>query len=790
MKTRSMILCMVFIFCVSSFLSAQSNLILWNKLGSTTEVQNSEVGPDFDYINGVKGYGPVQHGNGVEANYANACGVHRTNAVNMGPMNAGTIEYWYLSNSEEPDREAMYFPSINTKDFSQYVSIGLYWDAGYNGGYGLLMSWNDGVNWGKIQTGVVGEGNITFSTSTPTHLSFVWDWNGIEGTADTMRVYRDGVLLINGQDIVSNWINSKTNYCIWGIGDYRPGWATAPNGKIDNLKIYNYAKTDFSDRFIEGTNGNAPPSITITEPNGVGDNADTTYTITWNDFDPDDDAQISLYYNTIPTNIGGTLIINGISEDADSTNGSHVWNTTAVPDGSYYVYAMIDDGVNPAVYAYSLNQVTIVHAVASSNLIFWNKLGSDFEVQNSEVGPDGTSYGAPAYGAAQFGNGIHCDNNGEYSEFIFNPATPYSLERGTVEFWIKTDFAVVNGVPQTPVGKALFYINTNQNTNYRRMYMCIHPTYKILAQFGQVSGANQVTATDNTSDWNAGDLVHIAVAWDKDTFDGGKTIAIYINGNQTASTTVPLPVGIPVNFDLLCAGNIVLGAQRPSQSIMDNFKIYNYAKTDFSDRFTEGTNAAPPATNQPNIPTKLKATAGRDVVNMVWTLSTSTGVSNYNICRSLLSAFQISPDKLIGQVTGDKNTYHDRGLTADTIYYYIVTAISSNGAESDPSNEAWARPGTKQHNLLLHNNKINPNRGEKVEVKYTVEQASRVKVKVFNVKGKLVYEYPEQYLSAGEYQVQWAGVSKNAKVVSSGVYVIQLFINGELKDTKKALVVK
>lgn len=226
--------------------------ILWNKLGSMYELENSEVGPNFDYIQGIKEFAPVKYGNGVEVNYANGNGICVLSPVTLGCMKAGTIEFWYLSNTEEPDREAMYLPLISDPTYNKVrISVGLYHDSGYVGNYGLSFHISDNGNLHRIQTGESGNANITFSTNEPTHLAFVWDWDGIEGTADTMRVYRDGQLLLSGQDTFNSWDDDVTNYIIRAMGDSRSTWNTAPNGKMDNLKIWNYAKTDFSDRFTE-----------------------------------------------------------------------------------------------------------------------------------------------------------------------------------------------------------------------------------------------------------------------------------------------------------------------------------------------------------------------------------------------------------------------------------------------------------------------------------------------------------------------------------------------------------
>ena len=227
-------------------------LVFWNKMGSMTELQNSEEGPGFDHIQGIKEFAPVQHGNGVEVYDVGGNGVHVLTPAPLGNMKAGAIEYWYLSNSTEITREAEYLAGINDPTYSK-INLGsaMYWDAGYNGNCGLYFGIYDGTSNHSIQTGTVPNANITFSTTEPTHLAFVWDWDGINGSADTMRVYRDGVLLLSSQDVMAAWDDSVTEYMIAGTGDYRPTWHTAPNGKVDNLKIWNYSKTDFSDRFVE-----------------------------------------------------------------------------------------------------------------------------------------------------------------------------------------------------------------------------------------------------------------------------------------------------------------------------------------------------------------------------------------------------------------------------------------------------------------------------------------------------------------------------------------------------------
>ena len=96
------------------------------------------------------------------------------------------------------------------------------------------------------------------------------------------------------------------------------------------------------------------------EPDGVNDTADTSFTIQWTDDDPDDNATISLYYDTDSSGADGALIASGLSEDPDGAgDDTYVWDTTEVATGTYYVYAVIDDGVNDPIVDYSDGALTI-----------------------------------------------------------------------------------------------------------------------------------------------------------------------------------------------------------------------------------------------------------------------------------------------------------------------------------------------------------------------------------------------------------------------------------------------
>ena len=86
---------------------------------------------------------------------------------------------------------------------------------------------------------------------------------------------------------------------------------------------------------ISGTETNNAPTLTLTEPDGTDDTADQSYTITWTDEDPEEDATIFLYYDTDNTGADGTLIVENISED-DETD-SYTWDTTELAAGKLHL---------------------------------------------------------------------------------------------------------------------------------------------------------------------------------------------------------------------------------------------------------------------------------------------------------------------------------------------------------------------------------------------------------------------------------------------------------------------
>jgi flagellar hook assembly protein FlgD len=82
-------------------------------------------------------------------------------------------------------------------------------------------------------------------------------------------------------------------------------------------------------------------------------------------------------------------------------------------------------------------------------------------------------------------------------------------------------------------------------------------------------------------------------------------------------------------------------------------------------------------------------------------------------------------------------------------------------------------------------NPFNPN----TNIRYSLKEAGKVNISIYNVKGQLVRSYRNEHANPGYYQVSWDGKDHNGQAVSSGIYMYRMS-SGKYQDAKKMILAK
>jgi Ca2+-binding RTX toxin-like protein len=259
-------------------------LLLWNKLGSDDEVLHSAAGPNLGFfvpadcepdcevdVQGTASYSAGVFGGATTIGGGPYSPVARVHAVVLRNPEAvlnperGAIELWYKQLTDPVPflsgiyrlfggfyglDDTVYFVGVGPDPAAGNPDSRMTFGLAFGGAYTAVTSGSD------HRAGV----NISTHNGSWIHLAGVWDRAGVAGTTETIRLYLNGVEVASGTG--SGW-GTNAGACA------RPALITCPvdiaggndediAGKffVDNVKVWNYAKTDFSDRFVEGFGGN------------------------------------------------------------------------------------------------------------------------------------------------------------------------------------------------------------------------------------------------------------------------------------------------------------------------------------------------------------------------------------------------------------------------------------------------------------------------------------------------------------------------------------------------------
>jgi Leucine-rich repeat (LRR) protein len=296
--------------------------------------------------------------------YGCAEGYHGFGGGGGGGGNAGNIEFYYNETLYDQGVRSMngggggaggLGPSIgSTRVYPDFDNCRMYesYNKGHSGKPGVF------IDNGAAQV------SFTHPGQTPAYaneeLAIRWVDEYVQGEA-TISLYYDtdneganGTLIAGG---ISE--DDETDEYLWDTSKLANGeyylYAVIDDGKTMPRTFYSENKVVI-DHSMQGK----APQITILNPDQFENpEVDISYAIKWSAEDEDSDGQISLYYDTDNDGIGGKLIVENLSEDAEIDE--YTWDTTRVIEGEYYVYATIKDESNPKITAVSKGKVRITH---------------------------------------------------------------------------------------------------------------------------------------------------------------------------------------------------------------------------------------------------------------------------------------------------------------------------------------------------------------------------------------------------------------------------------------------
>ncbi|QEF98368.1 Serine-aspartate repeat-containing protein D precursor [Stieleria maiorica] len=153
------------------------------------------------------------------------------------------------------------------------------------------------------------------------------------------------IIAATGMSIVDDLSNRKRRVVV----------VSQPESGVWSLSVDGNGNTGHVDFFAGSSN--SPPEGVITQVAGGGFGQQVS--ISYDALDIDNDASIAFYYDSDSDGLDGILIQSGIAETDES--GQLTWDTNGVPDGSYFVYMTIDDGINAPVSVYSQDSVTVAN---------------------------------------------------------------------------------------------------------------------------------------------------------------------------------------------------------------------------------------------------------------------------------------------------------------------------------------------------------------------------------------------------------------------------------------------
>ncbi len=174
-----------------------------------------------------------------------------------------------------------------------------------------------------------------------------------------------------------------------------------------------------------------------------------------------------------------------------------------------------------------------------------------------------------------------------------------------------------------------------------------------------------------------------------------------------------------------------------------------------------------------------------------WAASEAPDVDHYVVYRDTMQDFLPSAAKAVATVAHPANTYQD---TPPFACYYLVVAVDAAGHSGGYSDRVYTEPdisGVEDDNQLPRSlaltavvpNPFNP----ATTISFDVPRSGRVRLAVFDIRGRMVSRLVDEVRPAGRHSVRWNGRDQRGHAVSAGVYFARLEDGRQVSTSKMVL---
>jgi len=184
---------------------------------------------------------------------------------------------------------------------------------------------------------------------------------------------------------------------------------------------------------------------------------------------------------------------------------------------------------------------------------------------------------------------------------------------------------------------------------------------------------------------------------------------------------------------------------------------------------------------------EVKWSTAKQFANYGFNVYRSTAVGGpYNIIHETNDTIRLDTASLF-------YAFNDSAVTTGTKYYYKVQAKLLNDSTQyigpDSATGVEGRPGDYLiYAFKLGNCYPNPVKGQ-ATIQFSLPQAGKASLKVYNIQGQLVKTLLEEELPAGTHNISWNAKDNNGKQASNGVYFYRL-VAGDAQAIKKMIILK